>query len=673
MFFSPRSAPESFVAVASVCVALALLCASSAAVARGFGAPTAGIKPPSGHVVDNWKKLRGSLPFEDERDFEEAKRGLVAVPGFRKIMRDGGGVAYDIGKYDWLLQGKDFESVHPSLQRQAVLNMAYGLYEVVPGKIYQVRGFDLANMTILRGEKGWVLMDVLTTVETARAALKFANDTLGKRPVSAVIFSHAHVDHFGGVLGVVDAKDVESGRVPIVAPKDFMKYAVSENVYAGNAMSRRTVYQYGTNLERSPFGHVDQAIGKGVAQGTISLLGPTLTIEKPYETHVLDGLRVEFQLTPGTESPAEMNAWFPDMKAFWAAENITGTIHNIYTLRGALVRDALLWSKYINKAIYRYGKKADFMFAAHSWPRFGRDRVLEVMVTQRDAYAHLNNTVLHHVNNGVTINEIHDVYELPKSLASKWAARSYHGSEAHNSKAVVDKNIGYWDANPATLLQLPPKKSAPLYVEMMGGAGAIMRKAGALHAGGKYREAIEILNKLVYAEPRNVGAKRMLADSFEQLGYTLESTSTRNAFLAAAAELRNGVDPTGVDAGVASVTNAMTMGMFLDFLGIRLRPGGLEGKRFKINVVVTDEKRRYVLEASNDALVNVAGFLADDADLTVKGEKLKLFSLFSGGKGGARGVEMSGDASLVDTVKGAMAEFDRDFEIMPGTKRGRRA
>ncbi len=352
-------------------------------------------KMPSKFTIELQKGLRAALPFEDKRDFDEAKRGFVAAPPYKQIMAEAGNVAWDMGSYEFLLEGNDFDSIHPSLQRQAILNMAYGLYEVLPGKIWQVRGFDLANITFVKGDTGWLLFDVLTAKETAKAALDFVNEQLGKRPVVAVVYSHSHVDHFGGVRGVVDEADVKSGKVPVIAPVGFVEHAVAENVYAGNAMTRRAFFQYGLLLPHSPFGHVDQAIGKNTAAGTVGLIEPTRIIEKDFEELTIDGVKMVFQNTPGTEAPAEMNTYFPQFKAFWAAENITGTVHNIYTLRGALVRDALQWSKHINVALYRFGQEADVMFSAHSWPRFGNDRIQEVMRTQRDVYANLNNEVLH--------------------------------------------------------------------------------------------------------------------------------------------------------------------------------------------------------------------------------------------------------------------------------------
>jgi alkyl sulfatase BDS1-like metallo-beta-lactamase superfamily hydrolase len=520
-----------------------------------------------------------------------------------------------MASYEYLLQGKDFDSIHPSLQRQAILNMAYGLYEVVPDRIWQVRGFDLANITFIRGDTGWIVFDPLTAKETARAALAFANEQLGERPVVAVVYSHSHADHYGGVRGVVDEADVKSGKVPVIAPVGFMEHAIAENVYAGNAMNRRLFFQYGVLLPRSPFGHVDQSIGKNTAAGTNGLIPPTRLIEANFEEVTIDGVTMVFQNTPGTEAPAEMNTWFPQFKAFWAAENITGTIHNIYTLRGALVRDALTWSKHINVALYRFGQEAEVMFASHSWPRWGNDRIQEVMRTQRDVYANLNNTVLHLANQGVTINEIHNVYKLPKSLQEQWAAHSYHGSEEHNSRAVINRYLGYWDANPATLIPPSPKDSAPLYVEMMGGAGPIMAKSQELYEQGNYLLAMEILNKLVYAEPDNQVAKDLLADAFEQIGYQKESPSVRNSFLAAAYELRNGMPPGVPPSGTGPDTiRAMSTELWLDFVGIRLDGAKAEGLHTVINLVTPDIGEQFAVELSNSTLTNIKGVLAANPD-----------------------------------------------------------
>jgi len=630
-------------------------------------------KAPSSATSAVRAAAKARLPFEDERDFAEAHRGFLAAPSYRQIMAEAGHVAWDIGSYDFLLSGEDFESIHPSLQRQAILNMEFGLFEVVPERIYQVRGFDLANISFIRSDTGWIVFDPLTAKETAAAALALVNEHLGHRPVVAVVYSHSHGDHFGGAHGVVDEVDVRSGKVPVIAPVGFLEHVVAENVYAGNAMNRRMFYQYGTLLDRSPYGHVDQAIGKGVAAGTSGLIAPTIDIVDDIEELTVDGVRMVFQNTPGTEAPAEMNTWFPDWKAFWAAENIVATIHNIYTLRGALVRDALEWSRQINKALYLFGKDAEVMFASHTWPRWGNDRIQEVMRTQRDTYANLNNGVMHLANQGVTINEIHRVYQVPESLQRSWAARSYHGSVEHNSRAVVNRYLGYWDGNPATLIPLAPRESAPLFVEMMGGADAIMARAAQLMEGGDYLLAIEVLNKLVYGEPENVAGRRMLADAFEQVGYQQESPSVRNSFLAAALELRSGI-PSGTAPSSTGpdLVRALSTLQFLDYLGIRLDSAAVGDAAFVMNLRTPDNGEDFVVELSNGTLTSLQGFLADDPDITLTIDRTDLEKAMIGiaplQQQVAQGTAvLEGDPTILMTLAGVLTQFEPSFAIMPGT------
>jgi alkyl sulfatase BDS1-like metallo-beta-lactamase superfamily hydrolase len=666
----------------SVCLSMVMLALTVTCFAAGGGKivtfdPSKHFDPkgklPSEYTVKFQDAQRKSLPFEDKRDFDEAKKGFIAAPPYKQIMAEAGHVAWDMGSYEFLLTDKQYNTIHPSLQRQAVLNMAYGLYEVLPGKIYQVRGYDLANISFIKGDTGWIIFDPLTAKETASAALKFINEKIGKRPVVAVVYSHSHADHFGGVRGVVDEADVQSGKVKVIAPVGFMDHAVAENVYAGNAMSRRLFYQYGVLLPRSPFGHVDQSIGKNTAAGNLGLIPPNVIVAKDFEEMTVDGVKMIFQNTPGTEAPAEMNTYFPAMKAFWAAENITGTVHNIYTLRGALVRDALAWSKGINAALYHFGTEAQVMFASHSWPRWGNDRIQEVMRSQRDIYANLNNEVLHLANQGVTINEIHNLYHPPKSLQNQWSAHSYHGSEEHNSRAVINRYLGYWDANPATLIPLSPRDSAPLYVEMMGGSAKIIAKGKELYDQGKYRHAVEILNKLVFAEPDNQPAKDLLADVYEQIGYQKESPSVRNSFLAGAFELRNGI-PEGASPKTSGpdMIRAMSTELWLDFLGIRLDSKKADGVEFTINLLTPDNGEEYVVELSNATLTNIKGFQAKDADLTVTINRSDLEQTMMGAvsmddqiKSGK--AKLVGDRKPIDQLKTMLVQFDLGFEILPGT------
>ena len=646
--------------------------AQSAAPAAGHFHPKG--KAPSKFTLDALKQAQATLPFSDTRDIEEQKRGLIAPMPELKIMADSGHVAWDMERFQFLDAQDRFDSIHPSLVRQSKLNNNYGLYEVIPG-IYQVRGFDLSDITFIRGKTGWIVFDPLVSREVVRAAWKLFQQHVGQGlPVSAVIYSHTHGDHWGGVRGIVDETDVRSGKIPIIAPIDFMDFTVAENVYAGNAMNRRLFFQYGLLLPASPYGFVGQGLGQGISAGATGLIAPTRYVEKPIEEFEVDGLNMIFQNTPNTEAPREMNTYIPSMKALWMAENVTATLHNIYTLRGAQVRDPLGWSKYIGEALYRFGQEAEVMFASHHWPRWGNDRIQEVLRGQRDLYAHMNNQVLHLANQGVTINEIHNVYEVPKSLQDKWYCRGYHGSPQHNSRGVIQRYLGFWDCNPTTLIPLSPKDSAPLYVEMMGGADKIMARGRTLHDEGRYLHAQEIVNKLVLAEPQNQAAKDLLADIFEQLGYQQENPGLRNSYLGAAYELRSGI-PQGETASSSSpdVVRAMSTELFLNFLAIRMDSRKAEGLRFTMNFVTPDNGEKFIVELENATLTNIKGFQAEKADLTLTINRSDLEQTMMGAKtleaqikdGTAK---VKGDASILNKLASTMVDFDPRFEIMPGTK-----
>jgi alkyl sulfatase BDS1-like metallo-beta-lactamase superfamily hydrolase len=633
-------------------------------------------KLPSAHTRSAQAALRTSLPFEDERDFEEHQRGFVAAPDYRQIRAEDGRVVWDMGAYDFLLEGRTFDSMHPSLQRQALLNMNYGLYEVVPDRMWQVRGFDLANLTLVKGDTGWIVFDVLLARETARAAMALVAAHLGDRPVIAVVYSHSHADHFGGIRGVVDEADVAAGRVAIIAPAGFMEHAVAENVHAGNAMNRRAAYQYGRVLPVSPFGQVDSAIGKGLAAGTTGLIPPTELIVGEFVERTIDGVKMVFQNTPGTEAPAEMNTWFPDWKTFWAAENITATVHNIYTLRGALVRDALGWSRHINEALYRFGQDAEVLVSSHNWPRWGNARIQEVMRAQRDAYAHLNNQVMHLANRGVTINEIHNVYRVPTALQQQWSVRQYHGSEFHNARGVLNRYLGFWDGNPATLAPLSPADSAPLFVAMMGGAAPILARAAELYDAGQYRLAMELLNKLVYAEPDNAAARGLLADVFEQLGYQYESPSMRNVHLAAAYELRNGiVRPAGGGVGSPDLLRALTTEQWWEAVAIRLDSTQAEDFGFIMNFATPDTGETFVVELSAGTLSVLAGYQHPQPDVSISIDRRDLETVIVGQSSlgaaltAGRGT-VTGNSAVLDRLTAALVDFDPAFPLLPGTATG---
>jgi len=629
-------------------------------------------KPPSEHTLNVIREARERMPFDDTRDFDEAKKGFVAGLSEKVIAADAGHTAWDIARYDFFTLGRDFDSIHPSLQRQSELNQIIGLFEVTDG-IYQVRGLDLANITFVRGETGWIVFDPLTALETARAGLELINEKVERLPVTAVVYSHSHGDHFGGVRGIVDPERLAAGKVEIIAPREFMLHTVSENIYAGNAMNRRLFYQYGVLLPASPFGHAGQGLAQNVAAGNLGLLAPTLVIEEAMEEHVVDGVKMVFQNTPRTEAPAEMNTWFPDKKALWTAENVTGTIHNIYTLRGAQVRDALAWSKYISRALFLFGKEAEVMFASHHWPRWGNERIQEVLRGQRDAYAHLNNQVLHYANQGVTINQIHNVYQVPPSLEDEWFARGYHGSPEHNSRGVINRYLGYWDANPATLIPLSPQDSAPLYVEMMGGAENIIRRGRELFEEGRYRHAQEILDKLVWAEPDNQEGRALLADVWEQIGYQQENPGLRNSFLAGAFELRSGI-PEGAspDSSGPDIIGAMSTELFLDFIGIRMDSKQAEGLDYSINLISPDNGEKFAIELTNATFTNVEGFLHEDPDLSITIDRADLENIMMGRKSFAASIEdgtakAEGDTDILAQIAKTLVTFNIGFEILPGT------
>ena len=646
--------------------------AAATAAADGHFHPKG--KAPSKYTLEVLRKARETLPFHDRRDFEENKKGLIAEMEDLKIMADAGHVAWDMERYQFFNEQDDFDSIHPSLTRISQLNMNYGLYKVTDD-IYQVRGLDISNVTFVRGRTGWIIFDVAVARETARAAWELFQEHVGQGlPVTAVIYSHSHVDHWGGVRGIVDEADVRSGDVEIIAPRDFMHHTISENVYAGNAFNRRLFYQYGILLPASPYGHAGQGLGQNAAAGVTELIPPTRVIEDDIEYLTVDGVSMVFQNTPNTEAPSEMNTYFPEMKALWLAENVIAGLHNIYTLRGAPVRDALRWSQYINQALYMFGLEADVLFNAHHWPRWGNDRVQEIIRGQRDLYANMNNQSLHYANQGVTINQIHNVYKLPEGLQQQWQTRGYHGSPEHNSRGVVNRFIGFWDCNPTTLIPLSPEDSAPLYVEMMGGTGRIMSKGQELHDRGEYMLAQEILNKLVQAEPGNQAAKDLLADVFEQIGYQQENPGLRNSYLAGAYELRSGI-PVGASPDTAGpdVIRAMSTGLFLNFLGIRMDPRQAEALEFTMNLVTPDNGENYVIELSNGTLTNIEGYLADDPDLTLTINRTDLEQTMMGVKELEAQIadgtcKAEGDLTILKKLGAMMVDFDPRFPIMPGTK-----
>ncbi|MEP9317886.1 alkyl sulfatase dimerization domain-containing protein [Pseudomonas sp. LABIM340] len=627
-------------------------------------------KPPTSFTQAAQEQVRQSLPFSDRADFDRVEKGLIKRPENLVIKNEDGTVAWQLGGYDFLKAARDVASVNPSLMRQAQLNLSYGLFKVTDG-IYQVRGFDLANTTFIEGKTGWIVIDTLTTPATSRAAYALVSQELGQKPIRAIIYSHAHIDHFGGVKGLVSQEQVDKGEVQIIAPKGFMEAAIKENVLAGNAMLRRATYQYGTMLPQGPEGHVDMAIGKAVAKGPMSIIAPTKTVDGSLVEMEIDGVPVTFQNTPGTESPAEMNVWLPQQKALLMAENVTATLHNLYTLRGAETRDPLGWSKYINEALHRFGDKAEVMFAVHNWPRWGHEDIVRTLEKQRDMYGYLNDQTLHLANNGVTINQIHERLKVPPELANEWFNRGYHGSVSHNVRAVVNKYLGYYDSNPATLNPLAPEDSAVKYVEFMGGADHLLQMAKASFDKGEYRWVVEVVNKLVFADPTNQAARNLQADALEQLGYQAENAGWRNSYLTAAQELRNGVprDMPTMKSGSPDALAAMDTGLLFDYLGVRLNAEKAEGEDFAINLVLPDKNEQYLLELKNSHLNNIKGVQSENAGQTVTIDRADLNRLMLKQVSPVRLVfegklKSSGNPLLLAKLFGMLEDFNFWFDVV---------
>lgn len=627
-------------------------------------------QPASSFTREAQQRFKASLPFHDRADFERAERGLIKRVDNLEIRNDDGSLAWKLEAYDFLKAGKEYDSVNPSLQRQAELNLKAGLFKVAEG-IYQVRGFDLANITFVEGKTGWIVIDVLFTPATAKAAYELVSQELGHKPIKAVIYTHAHIDHFGGVKGVISQEQVDKGEVAVIAPAGFMEAAIKENVLAGNAMYRRGSFQYGIyHLEPGPHGHVDMAIGKTAARGPLSLIAPTRLIEADIEELEIDGVPFTFQNTPNTESPAEMNIWLPRHKALLAAENVTGTLHNIYTLRGAEVRDTLAWSKYINEALHGFGRQAEVLLATHNWPRWGQKDIVNTLEKQRDMYGYLHDHSLHLANQGVTINEISKRFKVPDELAHEWFNRGYHGTVSHNVRGVINKYLGYYDGNPATLDPLSPEDSAQKYVEYMGGAEQVLKMASQAFAKGEYRWVAEVVNKVVFAEPNNRAARELQADALEQLGYQAENAGWRNSYLVAARELRNGVPRhlPGPQPSAGAIA-AMDTGLIFDYLGVRLNPEKAAGRAFGINFVFPDIEQKYLLELKNSHLNNIKGVQSESAELTVTLDRADLNrlllkqaspqSLIGEGK-----LKIAGDPQLLAGLFGMLEEFDFWFDVV---------
>ncbi len=566
-------------------------------------------RSPTAQTAAANREVAARLPFHDRNDFDLAQRGRIAHPRSNSIAGPIGIPVWDLDQFAFLDADEVPDSVHPSLWRQAQLNRFAGLFEVAEG-FYQVRGLDLSNVSFIAGDTGWIVIDPLTSAETARAALDLLHTHLPARPVVAVIYTHSHVDHFAGVRGIVDEADVRSGAVDVIAPDGFLAEAVSENVIAGNAMGRRASYMYGALLPRGPRGHVDAGLGKAIpVLASQGLIAPTIVIERSPDERVVDGVRIVFQLTPGTEAPAEMNFFFPDRRILCMAENCSATMHNLYTLRGAQVRDALKWSKYIDESIEWFGADTEIVFASHHWPRWGRTAAMEYLRTQRDAYRYVHDETMRLANHGLTMNEIAEDLRLPDSLAVHFHNRDYYGTVNHNAKAVYQRYLGWFDGNPAHLHPHPPVAAGRRYVEFMGGPDEVVRKARVAFDAGDYRWVAEVVNHVVFAFPDHAEARALQADALEQLGYQAESGPWRGFYLTGAQELRHGTlrGLPGGGLGGPDVTRAMTTEMLLDYVGVRLNgPAAAAGAPIAFDLVITDRDEQWHIGVEHGVLHAVA-------------------------------------------------------------------
>jgi alkyl sulfatase BDS1-like metallo-beta-lactamase superfamily hydrolase len=615
------------------------------------------------------RALLDVLPFRDTQDFEDARRGFLASLAEVVIRNERGRIVWNLSEYAFLEEAEAPSTVNPSLWRQARLNMHHGLFQVTD-RIYQIRGFDISNMTIIEGDRGLIVIDPLLSTEVARAGLDLYCAHRGRRPVTAIVYTHSHTDHYGGVRGVVDEAEVRAGRVPVIAPEGFLEEIATEAVLAGSAMVRRGQFQFGATLPRGPRGQVDAGLGKVTSRGTVTLIPPTLTIAEPIETHRLDGVEIVFQLAPQTEAPAEMHLFYPQLGALNLAENATHNLHNIYPIRGAQARDANAWAKYLNEAIDRFGHDADVAFAQHHWPVWGRARLLDFLGKQRDLYKYLHDQTVRLLNHGYKPPEIAERLTLPGSLSATWHVRGYYGTLSHNAKSVYQRYIGWYDANPANLNPLPPVERGRKYVEYMGGADAVIARAREDFERGEYRFVAEAMSHVVFADPANVEARRLGASALEQMGYGAESATWRNAYLLGALELRRGLGDAGARAPVSpDVVRAMSPELFFDYLAVRLDASRAEGKRVVLDWVLSDLSARYRLNLENCALTYLRDPRHGVADASVTLERAVLDRLVlretTLDEARRRGlVTIEGDTARVVELFELLDDFRLMFEIV---------
>ncbi len=622
-------------------------------------------RDPAATIVEQQVQLRARLPFDDVADFANADRGFIAKLDPCVVTDADGTVVWNNDSYDFL-QGECPDSVNPSLWRQSQLVAKQGLYKVVDG-IYQVRGLDLSNVTFIEGDEGVIVIDTLLTKETGAAALGLYREHRGERPVKAIIYTHSHADHYGGVKGFVTQEQVDAGEVRIFAPEGFVEHAVSENVFAGTGMNRRAGYMYGAVLDRGPRGQVGAGLGQTLSTGEVTLLEPTDIIDTTGHEEVVDGVRMVFQMAPGSEAPAEMLTYFPDFRALCSAEVMTHTFHNLLTLRGALVRDPHVWASYATETIDLFGGDVEVIFASHHWPTWGNENVVEFLSTQRDLYAYVHDQTLRMLNKGMTGPEIAEAIQLPPALENAWNARGYYGSVNHNVKAVYQRYLGWFDGNPSSLWQHTPTEKATRYVEFMGGADAVVAKARESFDAGDFRWVAEVVNHVVFAQPDHAAARELLADTYEQLGYGAECGTWRTWYLSGATELRHGQFGTPTETNAPDVIAQLTPSMLFDAIAIQVNGPQAWDENLSIDVVLTDLDQRYRLRLANGVLTHSAAAQRDEADATLTTTRRALPVLAGGPSADeltAAGIEVTGDASVLARLVAVLDPGDKNFAIV---------
>ena len=626
--------------------------------------PSSDMKPASAATIEAQRQSAASLPAEDGRDAAFADQGFIATRTDPLIATSDGKPVWNLGAYDWV-EGDAPPTVNPSLWRHMKLLRKHGLYNVADN-VWQVRGFDVSNITVIKGQTGWILIDPLTTKEAAAAALELVNQQLGPHPVAAVIYSHSHGDHYGGVRGVLTDAEAKSGKVAVIAPALFIEEAASENVLAGPAMGRRANYQFGSALKPGPQGQMGSGIGKGISAGAITLVTPNDLIQKTGDTRTIDGVLLEFQMVPETEAPSEMNVYIPAAKTFLAAEIATCSLHNILTPRGAKVRDALAWSNYLNQAINLYADRSEVAISSHCWPRFGQNEVKSWLSGHRDNYRYLHDQTVRMMNQGMTQAEIAEAIKPPAAIADQWYNKGYYGTYSHNSKAVYQRYLGWYDAVPANLNPHPPSERAKRFVADMGGASKVLAAAKKAMASGDYRWSSDLLNQLVFAEPANAVGRALLADSYEQQGYQSESAIWRNQFLSAANDLRHGMKPSATIQS-PDMIGAIPTGLLLESVATRLDPAKVASQNLAINFHISDRGETAKIIVGNGVLISEMASSHSTPAATVTGPRqlflAMLFLKMPLAQLEAAGLKIEGERATVEALQAALDPIPTAFNI----------